>query len=90
MDLNINVFPLENKKNKTEMEFKIKDKVLYTGKMLDEDVVDLPCTVCDTISTQMCDIMDSYGHIYRVFNKDLKHINKNNKRTNGKSNYKTI
>lgn len=51
---------------------KTKDKVLYTGKILNENVIDLPCVVINTISTEMCEIMDFYGHIYRVFNRDLK------------------
>ena len=56
------------------------DKVLFTGKMLDEEVIDKVVTVFYTLGRgkveDMSDIMDEYSHIYRVWNKDLKHIPK--------------
>jgi hypothetical protein len=56
------------------------DKVLFTGKMLDEEVIDKVVTVFYTLGRgeveDMSDIMDEYTHIYRVWNKDLKHIQK--------------
>ena len=56
------------------------DKVLFTGKMLDEEVIDKVVTVFYTLGRgeveDMSDIMDEYTHIYRVWNKDLKHIPK--------------
>ena len=56
------------------------DKVLFTGKMLDEEVIDKVVTVFYTLGKgeveDMSDIMDEYSHIYRVWNKDLKHIPK--------------
>ena len=56
------------------------DKVLFTGQMIDENVVDKLVTVFYTMGRgeldDMSDIMDEYTHIYRVWNKDLKHIPK--------------
>jgi hypothetical protein len=56
------------------------DKVLFTGKMLDENVVDKVVTVFYTLGRgeidDMSDIMDEYTHVYRVWNKDLKHTSK--------------
>jgi len=63
-----------------EVFFKKGDKVLFTGKILDEEVIDKPVTVFYTLGRgaqdDMSDIMDEYTHIYRVWNKDLKHISK--------------
>jgi hypothetical protein len=56
------------------------DKVLFSGKMLDTEVVNKPVTVFYTLGSgslqDMSDIMDEYTHVYRVWNKDLKHISK--------------
>jgi len=63
-----------------EVLFKKGDKVLFTGKMLDEFFVNKLVTVFYTLGKgakdDMSDIMDEYTHIYRVWNKDLKHISK--------------
>jgi hypothetical protein len=54
------------------------DRVLFTGKMLNEEVIDKVVTVIYTLgrggAEDMSDIMDEYTHVYRVLNKDLKHI----------------
>jgi hypothetical protein len=56
------------------------DKVLFTGKMLNEEVVDKVVTVFYILGrgdiTDMSEIVDEYAHIYKVWNKDLKHIPK--------------
>jgi hypothetical protein len=54
------------------------DKVLFSGQMLNENVIDKLVTIFYTLGrgelNDMSDIMDEYTHIYRVWNKDLKHI----------------
>jgi hypothetical protein len=56
------------------------DRVLFTGKMLNEEVVDKVVTVFYILGrgdiTDMSEIVDEYAHIYKVWNKDLKHIPK--------------
>ena len=71
---------MEFPKEESKQLFTKGDKVLFTGKMLDENVVDKVVTVFYTLGRgeidDMSDIMDEYTHVYRVWNKDLKHTSK--------------
>ena len=71
---------MEKPKEEPNQLFTKGDKVLFTGKMLDENVVDKVVTVFYTLGRgeidDMSDIMDEYTHVYRVWNKDLKHTPK--------------